>query len=151
MVILKEDIKSKHLVIELSYFTNMDLEDFNTRRYYDSELNNGKKCLLLSSDEPNNPEEKHYKIIKESYIVIPNFKELVKDFEFSKFTNYHIQKGFNSPPKYTYYQINFIHDKYKTLFLQHLTESVLAYSKGDLSEDEELNIFLWKEYLTNNN
>jgi len=32
MVILKEDIKSKHLVIELSYFTNMDLEDFNTRR-----------------------------------------------------------------------------------------------------------------------
>jgi len=150
MEVFSKDIKSKSLVIELLYFTNSDMEDFNTRRYYDSELNNGKKCLLLSSDEPNNPEEKHCKIIEESYIEIPNFKELVKDFEFSKFTNYHIQKGFNSPPKYTYYQINFIHDKYKTLFLQHLTESVLAYSEGDLSEIEELNIWIWEEYLSSN-
>jgi len=106
--------------------------------------------LLLTSNELDNPEEKHCKIIEESYIEIPNFKELVKDFEFSKFTNYHIQKGFNSPPKYTYYQINFIHDKYKTLFLQHLAESISGYAEGDLTEKEELNIWIWEEYLSSN-
>jgi len=151
MKFVKQDIKSQKLVIELSYFTDINMEDFNTRRYYDAELNNGKRYLLLSSNEPENPEQKQCRIIDKEFVVINDFKTLVRDFEYSKFANYHIQKGFNSPPKYTYYQINFIDDKYKVLFLEHLKESISAYSDEDLSKEEELNIFLWQEYLTNSN
>ena len=151
MPILATDIKSKKLCIELAYFTDPNMEDSNIRRYYDSELNDGRKKLLLTSTEPDNPEEKQCKIIEKEFLIVHDFITLVKDFEFSRFTNYHIQSGFNSPPKYSYYQINYIDNKYKALFLKHLIENISGYAKGDLSKDEELNIFIWKEYLQNNN
>ena len=115
------------------------------------ELIDGNNMLVLTNNEPNNPEQPTCKIINEEFIEVSSFKELLKDFEYSKFANHHIQAGFNSPPKYTYYNINFIDDKYKPLFKEHLTESISGYGKGDLAKHEELNIWIWKEYLSNNN
>ena len=146
----EEDIKTKKLIIDLSYFTNADMDDCNIRKYYEVELQNGEKAMLLTTDEPENPRQDSFKILGEFYLRITDFKELVDDFEFSKFANFHIQKSFNSPPKYTYYHINFIDDNYKPLFGQHLQENISGYAKGDLSKDEEFNIYRWKAYLTDN-
>ena len=105
------------------------------------------EALLLTTDEPKNPAQDLFKILGEFYLRVTDFKELVNDFEFSNFANFHIQKPFNSPPKYTYYHINFIDDNYKPLFGQHLQENISGYAKGDLSKDEEFNIYRWKAYL----
>ena len=173
MIFNDKNILKQKLVIDLEFVINADYDILSNRKYYLLNYKDYSQKLFYTTNEIDNlepatvdtfnefgvvkceqkaclSEYEFLGIIDNEYIEIEDFKHLLEGFENSNFLNYHLKEGFNTPPKYIYYNINFIDDEFKPMFLSNLVENISGYSKGDLSKDEELNIWLWKSYLTKN-
>lgn len=173
MLIEDKDIETQKLVIDLEFVVNAEYDEISSRKYYLLEYKDNSQKLLYTTNEPDEvvfedeefwhechvidtlkkyvPDNLKIKPINQEFTKIEDFEQLINSFENSNFLNYHLKKGFNTPPKYIYYNIKYIDKDFIPMFLKHLKENTSGYVQGDLTKDEELQIWFWFDYLNENN
>ena len=142
-------LKKNNNIIDYKLVVDLTFDKYNLyykRKYYLVNYINGNQIVFLTSNEPENDIDEIIEIDQE-YTAINDFNELVENFEKSLIIDSFIEPNYNSPPKYIYYDIDFIDENFRELFSLHLKKNISGYNKGDLSKDVEYRVRYWQDYL----
>lgn len=121
------------------------------RRYFLGKCLDGTEVLFVTTNE-----EEDYPVatrkIGEHYSVLEDFEALLDDLYTSCLAAY-MRDGVHGPPKYIYYDIDFMDTRYKAYFSTHLESDICEYSEDYLQqyfdEYDMERIAYWIEHLEN--
>jgi len=99
----------------------------------------------LTTNEPDSGFVEHK--LDEEFTRILSLKQLIDDFEKTELVGIAFDAGFNTAPKYIYYDIITIDDVLKPLLLAHLEENISGYTDLDFNENEKKQLKVWLDYL----
>jgi len=107
------------------------------QKYYLVKYKDESEMIFMTTNELDTDYNK--RILDEDFLYISSIKQLLDEFGQVN-VNFH---GFNSPPKYIDYEIVFIDNKLKSIFLKHLTNSISGYTEADFTQSEIQRINYW--------
>ena len=116
------------------------------RKYYSVIYEDHSELIFLTTNEPDS--ECNEQPLDEEFSLVMNFKEMLDDFEKSALNGLAFDAGFNSLPKYIYYNIITIDDSIKPFILEHLKDRMIGYSDIDYNDHEKKQLNVWLEYLS---
>jgi hypothetical protein len=137
-------IKS-HAVILALVIEDTERNDTYIRKYYSVIYEDNSECTFLTTNEPDSQFESRY--LDEDFILVLNYDDLISDFEKTEIIGLAIDAGFNSIPKYVYYDIVFIEDELKQIFLEHLSDQISGYIDTDFTKLERVQLKKWFVFL----
>lgn len=117
------------------------------RKYYMVNYRDGTHQVFMTTNEPVD-----WQIINnldDEFILIKDFDHLVVEIECSEDVDFLINTGFNSPPKYIYYDILIIHSELKSKFSNHLKDAISGFTDQDYSPFELKQLKKWFKMLAN--
>jgi len=144
MHLIKRERKVRSIITLLA-LTIKDTNNLYILKYYRIEYFNSEMLIFMTTNEPDL--DWNERILDTDFQWIPDFDQLIKEIDNSKFLDHITSYRFNSPPKYIYYDIVLINDLLKPILLEHLQENISNFTASDLTDYESLQINHWLQYL----
>jgi hypothetical protein len=139
-IVKTSKLKSHNIILALS-IEDKDRGDIYGRKYYRAIYEDNSECVFLTTNEPDSQFDNRF--LDEDFTLVKNFKEMMKDFENTELIGLAIDAGFNSPPKYIYYDIITIDNSLKSIVLEHLKDTICGYTELDFTKLERIQLNKW--------
>jgi len=143
-LIKKSKVKFHSMLMALSIESDYGGEIYG-RKYYLVRYEDDSELIFLTTNEPDS--DFNERILDEEFMLISDLEQLVNDFENTELIGIAINAGFNSPPKYIYYDIIVVDAGIKPFILAHLKESMSGYTDIDYNDNEKKQLKIWLNYL----
>ena len=153
----QEALRNCNVICSLELIEQFDGALWTTfhRNYYVSKLENGEEVYILTTDEPNKGGSWNglKQALYSSFEFFPSIDELIQDIEHNSVVAQD-RYSIHGPPLYVYYNVIFIEESIKKVFLVHLNNELSSYAddyiKRHFDEEQFERIAFWREWLTMN-
>lgn len=133
-------VKSYTIILALSIEDKIRSEIYG-RKYYRVLYEDNSEYIFLTTNEPDY--QYNTRFIDVDFSLVINFENMVEDFEKTELIGLVIDAGFNSPPKYIYYDIITIDKSLKPKLLEHLKNGISGYTELDHTRPEQNQLNKW--------